>query len=93
MDDAECYDVYYLFVIQTPKRDRLQNFLADNNIQTGIHYPVPIHLQPCVGHLGYRVGDFPNVEKQSREILSLPIHNGLEEKDIKYTANKSADFF
>ena len=92
-DNKGCYDIYHLFVIQTPKRDRLKNFLTDNNIQTGIHYPIPIHLQPCAKDLGYKKGDFPNVEKQSEQILSLPIHNGLDEKTINYVADKIVEFF
>ncbi|MCD4678496.1 MAG: DegT/DnrJ/EryC1/StrS family aminotransferase, partial [Desulfobacula sp.] len=59
----------------------------------GIHYPIPIHLQPCAKYLDYKIGDFPNVEKQSRQILSLPIHNGLNDDDIEYVADKIIEFF
>jgi len=92
-DDEDCFDVYHLFVIQTPERDRLQEYLSDNGIQTGIHYPKPVHLQPCAKYLDYKIGDFPNVEKQSRQILSLPIHNGLNDGDIEYVADKIIEFF
>ena len=92
-DDEGCFDVYHLFVIQTPERDRLQEYLSDNGIQTGIHYPTPIHLQPCAEYLGYKIGDFPNVEKQSQQILSLPIHNGLNDDDVEYVADKIIKFF
>ena len=92
-DNEGCFDVYHLFVIQTPERNKLQGYLADNGIQTGIHYPTPIHLQPCAEYLGYKIGDFPNVEKQSQQILSLPIHNGLDDDDIEYVADKIMEFF
>jgi len=93
MDDEGCFDVYHLFVIQTPERDRLQEYLFDNGVQTGIHYPTPIHLQPCAKYLGYEIDDFPNTEKQSSRILSLPMHNELSNNDIEYVADKIIEFF
>lgn len=92
-DNKGCFDVYHLFVIQTAKRDELKEHLYRNGIQTGIHYPTPIHMQPCSRHLGYKKGDFPNAEEQSRQILSLPIHNGLSDNDIEYVADKIIEFF
>jgi len=91
-DDKDCSDVYHLFVIQTEKRDELKSYLYSNGVQTAIHYPVPIHLQPCAEYLGYKKGDFPNVEKQSELILSLPMHNGLSDDDIGYVADKIIEF-
>ncbi len=88
-----CYDTYHLFVIQTPHRDALKNYLADHGIQTAIHYPIPIHLQPCSRYLNYKKGDFPHVEKQSYEILSLPIHNSLSTQDIEFVAESITNFF
>jgi dTDP-4-amino-4,6-dideoxygalactose transaminase len=82
LDEPECFDTYHLFVIQAKKRDALQKHLIENGIQTGIHYPTPVHLQPCAKYLGYQKGDFPNVEKQCFQILSLPIHNQLTVEDI-----------
>ena len=93
-DDAVgCYDTYHLFVIQTPQRDHLKSFLDKQGIQTSIHYPVPIHLQPCAKYLGYRPGSFVNVEQQSKQILSLPIHNGLLESEVEWVADSIVDFF
>ena len=76
-----------MFIIQTPLRDKLLNLLKKNNVTTGIHYPVPIHLQPAAKFLHYKKGDFPMAEKQAKEILSLPINQSLSKKDIKKIAN------
>ena len=55
----------------------------DNGIETVIHYPTPIHLQPASESLGYKVGDFPMAEKQAQQILTLPVNQSLEQKDIE----------
>jgi len=92
-DMADCYDTYHLFVIQTPQRNKLKEYLKEKGIQTSIHYPIPIHLQPCAEYLGYNIGDFPNVERQSQEILSLPIHNGLSKMEIEWVTDTTSSFF
>jgi len=92
-DMPGCYDVYHLFVIQTPQRDGLKEYLKTNEIQTSVHYPVPIHLQPCAEYLGYKTGDFPNVESQSHQVLSMPMHNGLTQEEVEWVAEASANFF
>jgi len=74
--------VYHLYVIrvtaQAPlTRDQLQIALEERGIQTGIHYPLPVHLQPSFQHLGYKTGNFPHTENLSQEILSLPMYPGL----------------
>jgi dTDP-4-amino-4,6-dideoxygalactose transaminase len=61
-------------------------------VQTGIHYPVPVHLQPAYAALGHREGDFPNAESQSRRVLSLPMFAELTEHQLKYVADALADF-
>ena len=70
-------------MIQTDKRDKLKKYLSKNGIGTAIHYPVPIHLQPAAKYLGYKKGSFPNTEKQSRQILTLPIHQNLKKSDLE----------
>jgi dTDP-4-amino-4,6-dideoxygalactose transaminase len=77
------YNVYHTFVIQTKYRDELKEYLNKNEIDTAIHYPVPIHLQPASKKLGYKFGDFPITEKQSQEILTLPINQFLEKIHLK----------
>lgn len=65
--------VYHLYVVTTTERDRLQRRLTAMRIGTGIHYPVPLHLQPAFRHLGYRKGDLPHAEAAATRILSLPM--------------------
>jgi len=69
--------VWHLYVVQHPDRDRLGKALTTASIATGLHYPVPVHLQPAYKHLGHRVGDFPMAERVGRQCLSLPIYPEL----------------
>jgi dTDP-4-amino-4,6-dideoxygalactose transaminase len=71
--------VYHLYVIRLRNRDRLQAFLAERNIGTGLHYPVPLHLQQAYAGMDHKPGDFPVAERASREVLSLPLFPGLTE--------------
>ncbi len=84
--------VYHLFVIQTAARDQLQRYLSAAGVQTGIHYPVPVHLQPAYAALGHREGDFPRAESQSRSVLSLPMFAELTEQQLGYVADALSDF-
>jgi len=77
------YNTYHTFVIQTQYRDELKEYLSVNDIDTAIHYPFPIHLQPASKKLGYKTGDFPITEKQSKEILTLPVNQYITENDIQ----------
>lgn len=72
----------HLYVIQAPNRDRLAARLAEKGIATGMHYPVPLHLQECYSNLGFSEGDFPNAERAARELLSLPMFPTLSEEQI-----------
>src|SRR5215207_844572 len=83
--------VYHLFVVQTGARDALQRFLSAAGVQTGIHYPVPVHLQPAYAALGHKGGDFPNAESQAKRVLSLPMFAELTEHQLKYVAHALAD--
>jgi dTDP-4-amino-4,6-dideoxygalactose transaminase len=74
---------YHLYVIRTSQRDELQQHFTDNNIGTGLHYPIPLHLQQGYLNLGYRAGDFPITEKLSGEILSLPLFPQLKRDQQK----------
>ena len=91
-DHEGSFDVYHVFVIQTDKRDELQNYLKEQGIGTAVHYAVPIHLNPCSKYLGYKMGDFPNAEEQSKRILSLPIHQNLSTEQINYVCDKIIEF-
>lgn len=85
--------VYHLFVVQTKDRDKLQKFLNENEISTGLHYPIPLHLQKCFEHLGYKKGDFPETEKLADECLSLPMFPDITDEQIKYVCDKIKEFF
>jgi len=80
--------IYHLYVIRLLEncplnRDTLQEKLQLANIQTGIHYPVPCHLQPAYAHLGYHAGDFPEAEQLCESILSLPMFPGITSEQIQ----------
>jgi dTDP-4-amino-4,6-dideoxygalactose transaminase len=74
--------VYHLYVVQADERGSLQESLREAGIQTGIHYPVPVHLQPAYAALQYRAGDFPEAERQARRVLSLPMYPELEDEQL-----------
>ena len=78
--------VYHLYVIRVKEREKLQKDLSEKNIGTGLHYPLPLHLQKAYAGLGYKKGDFPITEKVTEEILSLPMHPGLTESQQKLVA-------
>lgn len=92
-DAPGCRDVYHLFVIQCDRRDELQAFLSKKGVATAVHYPTPIHLQPCCADLGYRRGDFPEAERQSRRILSLPVHQHLTDAQLVYVIRGIRGFY
>ena len=78
--------VYHLYVVQSEARESLQQSLSESGVQTGIHYPIPIHLQPAYATLGYSRGDFPEAERQAERVLSLPMFPELTEAQLKRVA-------
>ena len=86
------FNTYHTFVIQTKHRNNLIKFLKKNGIETAVHYPIPIHLQPAAKFLGYYKGSFPATEKQSKEILTLPIHQNLKRTSLKKIVNFMNNF-
>lgn len=78
--------VYHLYVVRSRRRDELKRFLAGRGIQTAIHYPVPIHLQPAYRNLGYPPGSLPVTEQLAQEILSLPMYPELTQGEIEAVA-------
>ena len=87
------FNTYHTFVIQVPHRDKLKLYLKKKGVQTAIHYPVPIHLQPAAKRLGYKRGDFPETEKQSKKIITLPINQYLKKNDIIHISNLVNEFY
>jgi dTDP-4-amino-4,6-dideoxygalactose transaminase len=85
--------VYHLYVVEVDQRERLLKYLNDQGIQALIHYPVPLHLQKAFEFLGYKEGDFPNVEKSSNRILSLPIFPELTKSQINDIASEIQKFY
>jgi dTDP-4-amino-4,6-dideoxygalactose transaminase len=87
------FNTYHTFVIQVSKRDKLKEYLLKNGINTAIHYPIPIHLQPAAKRFGHKKGDFKNTESQAKSILTLPINQFLKEKEIILISKKINNFF
>jgi dTDP-4-amino-4,6-dideoxygalactose transaminase len=85
--------IYHLYIIRTRKRDDLQKYLSETGIGTGLHYPIPLHLQKAYKDLGYVEGDFPVTEKVASEILSLPMFPQLIHSQQEYVAAKIKEFF
>jgi dTDP-4-amino-4,6-dideoxygalactose transaminase len=85
--------VYHLYVVRSERRDALRDFLAQRGIATGIHYPIPLHLQEAYQYLGYRHGDFPVTEKVAAEIFSLPIFPEMTEAEAERVAASIRAFF
>lgn len=93
---VECPDnrhIYHLYVIRAPHRDELQAFLKERGIYTGIHYPIPIHLQKAVENLGYEKGDLPETEKAVSQILSLPMFAELMDEEIVQITDAIREFY
>lgn len=80
--------VFHAYTLRTARRDELQARLLEAGVQTGIHYPVPVHLQPAYADLGYRAGDFPVAERAAREVISLPVFPELGAGRVAEVAEK-----
>jgi dTDP-4-amino-4,6-dideoxygalactose transaminase len=85
--------VYHLFVVETAERDALRAHLTTAGIQTGVHYPVPIHLQPAYSDLGHKRGDYPRAERLAARMLSLPMYPELRPAQIAIVADEVRRFF
>jgi len=79
--------VYHIYAVRTPRRQAWQDALSQQGIQTGIHYPVPVHLLPGYADLGYRVGDFPHAEEAANQVLSLPMFAELTSSQCEQVAH------
>jgi len=84
--------VYHLYVVRVQDREALQAYLGEAGIGTGIHYPIPLHLQKAYVHLNYKKGDFPVTERVASEIVSLPMFPQLQSEQLKEVAKKVRDF-
>jgi dTDP-4-amino-4,6-dideoxygalactose transaminase len=84
--------IYHLYVIRTKDRERLGEHLKSQGVFTGLHYPVPLHLQKCYRNWGYANGSFPVTERVASEILSLPMFPGLTGEQQQRVADGIASF-
>jgi dTDP-4-amino-4,6-dideoxygalactose transaminase len=84
LDNA--WHVYHLYVVQAENRTELQQGLKTQGIATGIHYPIPLHLQPAYHHFGYQPGDFPVTETVCQKVLSLPMYPELTDEQVSAVA-------
>jgi dTDP-4-amino-4,6-dideoxygalactose transaminase len=82
--------VWHLYVVRVPRRDELRSALAARGVATGTHYPVPLHQQPALAHLGYARGAFPTTEAWAGEGVSLPMFAELERHEIEHVARTAA---
>jgi dTDP-4-amino-4,6-dideoxygalactose transaminase len=78
--------VYHIYAIRTPRRQAWQDALQAQGIQTGIHYPIPVHLLPAFADLGYSLGEFPHAERAANEVLSLPMFPELTAEQCEVVA-------
>ena len=94
--------VYHLYVIQlndgsleasSQLRDKLKDFLTQNGVNVGLHYPIPLHMQECFKGLGYKKGDFPNSERIAEAGLSLPMFPEMSDEQVNYVIEKVKEFF
>ena len=91
--DSNNVSIYHQYTVTVPKRDRLQEYLAEKEIGSAIFYPHPLHLQECFKQLGYNKGDFPVAERLCEDVLSLPIYPELKKEQIEYVANAILEFY
>jgi dTDP-4-amino-4,6-dideoxygalactose transaminase len=87
LEEPGCRHVYNVFAVRLRDRDATRAYLQEHGVQTGVHYPIPIHLQPAYRDLGYRAGDFPVSEAAAREVLSLPIFPELTLEQVETVAS------
>jgi dTDP-4-amino-4,6-dideoxygalactose transaminase len=84
--------VYYMYEICVQQRDSLMSYLKEQGIECGIHYPIPLHLQPAYASLGFRKGRYPVSERLAQEIVSIPIYPELTNKQLQYIVDHIKKF-
>jgi dTDP-4-amino-4,6-dideoxygalactose transaminase len=85
--------VYHLYMVRVQRRDQLLRYLIEHGVEAKVHYPIPLHLQEAARSLGYKEGDFPVCEHDSRTIISLPCHQHLTLGEIDYVCQRVRSFY
>lgn len=93
MTRVDVEHVFHLYVVEADDREALRGHLRAAGVATGIHYPVPIHLQPAYRSLGYKAGSFPVAERGAQRIISLPMYPGMAETSITHTAASVSAYY
>jgi len=93
VEHPENQHIYHMYVVQAPRRDELQAWLKERGIGTGIHYPVPIHLQNSMKNFGWKKGDLPVTERIVDQILSLPLYPEITDEAIQTVAGCIKEFY
>jgi aminotransferase EvaB len=88
-----CKQVFHLYMIKCDRRDELNTFLQSRGIDSKIHYPVPMHLQPAAAFLGHKPGDFPVCEESASRALSLPVHEFVSSEQLSFMVDSIEDFY
>lgn len=85
--------VYHLYIIRVRNREELMKYLNEKGVQTGLHYPEPLHMTKAYAHLGYKPEDFPVAQKYAGEILSIPMYPEITGEMIHYVCNTINSFY
>lgn len=85
--------VFHLYMFYARERDALYRYLHEQGIEAKIHYPIPLHLQRGLAHLGYKPGDFPETERQAKSVITLPVDQLLTEEELAYTVEMVRQFY
>ncbi len=88
-----CKQVFHIYVIKALRRNALQKYLIKKGIDAKIHYPIPMHLQPAAKKYGYKLGDFPITEQTCKKIISLPVHEFINKKQLDYMIKTIKEFY
>ena len=91
--DPRATHIFHQYVIRAPRRDALRQYLTDRQIGSEIYYPLPLHLQTSLTHLGYKQGDFPESERAAAEVLALPIYPELREDEQQTVVQAIRTFY
>jgi aminotransferase EvaB len=93
--ERKSYDTetYSLYMVLCEDRDNLLKYLQERKVGAKIHYPIPLHMQEAAADLGYKEGSFPIAESQAKKVITLPVHQFLNEDQLQYMVNCIAEFY